>query len=192
MESKQLTRRRFMQASSNMVGCAWLTLSLPAIGAAGQEAMAAKNNSAAYRVLSPAQALAVDAVAAQIIPTDDSPGAREAGVIYFIDNVLQNEQAHIADIIKDGAQALDAHAQSLHGKVFIALASDQQIHLLQSIEETPFFELLRFLTLCGMFANPSYGGNQNKVGWDLLGFKDQGYWQAPFGYYDAQVLKIKG
>lgn len=181
-----------MQASGNMVGCAWLTLSLPAISAASQEAQAARNNNAGYRVLTPAQVVAVDAVAAQIIPSDDSPGAREAGVVYFVDNVLQNEQAHIADIIKDGAQALDAQAKKLHAKVFIALANDQQIALLQSIETTPFFELLRFLTLCGMFASPSYGGNKNKVGWDLIGFKDQGYWQSPFGYYDAQVLKIKG
>ena len=38
--------------------------------------------------LSAAEAADIEAVAAQIIPTDDSPGAREAGVVYFIDRAL--------------------------------------------------------------------------------------------------------
>ena len=41
-----------------------------------------------------------------------------------------------------------------------------------------------FPTMSGMFANPSYGGNDNKVGWKLVGFDDKFSWQAPFGYYD--------
>ena len=42
-----------------------------------------------YRVLSQAQAATLEAVATQIIPTDDTPGAREARVVNFIDNAWQ-------------------------------------------------------------------------------------------------------
>ena len=39
-------------------------------------------------------------------------------------------------------------------------------------------------TAAGMFANPEYGGNRDKIGWKLIGFDDRFFWQAPFGYYD--------
>ena len=32
----------------------------------------------------------------------------------------------------------------------------------------PFFELVRRHTLEGMFGDPSYGGNANFAGWDLI------------------------
>ena len=65
----------------------------------------------------------------------------------------------------------------------------QQDLLLKTIEQTPFFGQVRFGTVVGMFANPSYGGNQNQVGWKLLGFQAHGIYQPPFGYYDAEVMK---
>ena len=40
------------------------------------------------RGVSRAQAADVDAMAAQIIPTDSTPGAREARVVQFIDRAL--------------------------------------------------------------------------------------------------------
>ena len=46
------------------------------------------------------------------------------------------------------------------------------------------FGALLFPTMAGMFTNPSYGGNANKVGWALMGFTDQFSWKPPFGYYD--------
>ena len=41
------------------------------------------------------------------------------------------------------------------------------------------------LTLAGLLALPSYGGNENKAGWKLVGFVDQHAWQPPFGHYDV-------
>ena len=43
---------------------------------------------------------------------------------------------------------------------------------------------MRFLTVLGLLALPSYGGNAGKVGWKLVGFVDQHVWEPPFGYYD--------
>jgi gluconate 2-dehydrogenase gamma chain len=48
---------------------------------------------------------------------------------------------------------------------------------------------MRFSTVLGMFANPSYGGNTGQVGWKLLGFQAHGIYQPPFGYYDAEARK---
>ena len=36
---------------------------------------------------------------------------------------------------------------------------------------------MRMLTLCGMFALPSWGGNRDEAGWKLLGFEDRHAWQ---------------
>src|SRR5437867_1867653 len=41
-----------------------------------------------WQALTAEQAADVEAIASQIIPTDDLPGAREAGVVYFIDRSL--------------------------------------------------------------------------------------------------------
>jgi hypothetical protein len=40
-----------------------------------------------------------------------------------------------------------------------------------------------------MFSSPEYGGNRDKVGFELLGFTDQHAWQPPFGFYDADYTE---
>ena len=64
-------------------------------------------------------------------------------------------------------------------------APTQQIAFLHTVDTTPFFDLARQLTLCGMFSNPPYGGNRDKLGWKLIGFEDQHMFEPPFGYYDT-------
>ena len=49
---------------------------------------------------------------------------------------------------------------------------------------------MRMLTLCGMFALPSWGGNRDEAGWKLLGFEDRHAWQPPFGFYDAEAREL--
>ena len=74
-------------------------------------------------------------------------------------------------------------------KSFAALSSGQQIAVLATMEKDKdsFFNALRCSTIAGMLANPEYGGNDNKAGWNLLGFDDQFSWAAPFGWYDRNV-----
>jgi len=45
---------------------------------------------------------------------------------------------------------------------------------------------VRTHTVIGFFASPVHGGNQDKVGWKLIGYDDSLNHRAPFGYYDAQ------
>lgn len=142
---------------------------------------------AAFSVLSATEAREIEALASQIIPTDDSPGAREAGVIYFIDRALATFDADKRALYIDGMK----HAQAARLELFpnsqsiAALEPARQIRLLQAIEKTAFFDLLRTHTIMGFFGNPSYGGNRDSAGWKLIGFEDQYHFEPPFGYYDG-------
>jgi len=142
---------------------------------------------ATLSVLSEAEGGEIEALAGQIIPTDSSPGAREAGVIYFIDRALATFDADKRALYTEGLrQAQDKRRELFAGSQSIAaLQPGEQIRLLQAIENTDFFELLRTHTIMGFFGNPSYGGNRNKAGWTLIGFEDKHQFEPPFGYYDG-------
>jgi gluconate 2-dehydrogenase gamma chain len=124
----------------------------------------------------PGQAADVEAMAAQIIPADDTPGAREAGVIRFIDRALATFDRPKQPLYLEGLKQLGR---------FSTLGSEEQVAKLKAIEKTEFFDLVRTHTIMGFFSNPQYGGNQDKMGWKLIGFEDAFTFQPPFGYYDG-------
>ncbi len=130
----------------------------------------------------------VEALASVILPSGATPGAREAGAIYFIDRALLTFDRDKQPLYRDGLAALAKsrleHFPGSHS--FASLDAAQQVALVHAIESTLFFELVRFHTLAGFLADPSYGGNRNLAGWRLLGFDDSFHFEPPFGYYDAQ------
>lgn len=129
-------------------------------------------------------------MAARIIPTDDKPGATEAGAIYFIDNVLGTSRAEALAPMREGLAALQASARTTYGaSAFRELKPAEQDALLKNIETTPFFATMRLLTIAGTFSLPEYGGNRNGIGWSLLGFEMQHMYHAPYGYYDAEYAR---
>jgi gluconate 2-dehydrogenase gamma chain len=130
----------------------------------------------------------------QIIPPDDLPGAVDTGVVYFIDQALGGFAADQAGLLQDGLADLDRRARAAvaSSQDFAALGFEQQTAILQDIDTTPFFNQMIFLTHCGMFAMPSWGGNRERAGWALLGFDNRHAWQPPFGYYDAQAMAGEG
>ena len=69
-----------------------------------------------------------------------------------------------------GLAAVDDAARARSGKRFVDLAPAEQDAVLPSLEETPFFALVRTHTIQGTFCDPAYGGNANFVGWDLIGY----------------------
>jgi gluconate 2-dehydrogenase gamma chain len=131
----------------------------------------------------------VSAIAAQILPSEDGPGATEAGVIFFIDRALKTFDADRAQIYRGGLAELQrARERMFPGSASMAaLNNQQQIELVGAIENSEFFELLRTHTLLGFVGNPSYGGNRDSVGWKYIGFEDRMTWEPPFGYYDAET-----
>ena len=183
------SRRTFLKNSVSALGAGWLASNWPGIVAAQEHAqqMAARDFPTQFAFFTPEQGADVAAMAAQIIPTDDTPGAREAGCVYFIDSGLTTFLRDNQPLYTQGLKDLEAKTQELFpaaGK-FSDLSSAQQIQLLTAIEKTPFFTAVRNHTIIGMFASPKHGGNQDEVGWKLIGFEDTLNFKAPFGYYDA-------
>jgi len=185
---KDYSRRTFLRVMGGALGGAWLTLDLSKVAAAAHAAQRAQDEpgqpSTAF--LSQAELADVDAITAQIIPSDSTPGAREAGVALFIDRALATFFGRLAPDFRSQLAAFRLRCQSQHPEVssFAALSPVQQTDFLKLVEGTSFFGRMRLLTLVGLFAMPKYGGNRGGVGWKLLGFEDQHIFSPPFGYYD--------
>jgi gluconate 2-dehydrogenase gamma chain len=192
MEQPTRTRRQFLAGAGTGLGAAWISAHWPAIAAAHAHAAASTATvptavpvSDVLEFLTPDEARQVDAITAQIVPTDDTPGAREAGALYFIDRSLHTWAAASAVPFRDGLRDFRARFASAHPSVEWAEAdTETQIEFLSQEDSTPFFGTVRFLTLLGMFALPAYGGNRGGAGWRLIGFDDTHGFSPPFGYYD--------
>jgi hypothetical protein len=125
----------------------------------------------------------------QIIPTDDTPGAREARVVYFIDKSLATWARDQRPPFRRAVAELRKRAR-VHGAAsFAALTEAQQHGVIAALEKDRHqaFQTMRGATIAGMLSNPEYGGNHEKSGWKLIGFNDQFSWAPPFGWYDANV-----
>jgi gluconate 2-dehydrogenase gamma chain len=140
---------------------------LPALAANGK-----------FEFFTAAQARDVEAIAAQIIPGGDSPGATEAGVVYFIDQALSRYFQDQQPLYRKGLAQLAG---------FAALPAEKQLEKLRSIEKTGFFEAIRTHTIMGFLADPKYGGNRDRAGWKFIGFAAAHVYWPPFGAYDADI-----
>jgi gluconate 2-dehydrogenase gamma chain len=180
------SRRKFLKSGSSVLGVSWVAINMPLILSAGQKAQENFKAGADFKNLSPREALEFSAIVDQIIPADDAPGATEMGVVYFIDTAVGGFMSSALPMLRQGLEELQLRVNSAYAQTgyFSGLSSKQQQEILSSIEDTVFFETLHFLTLCGMFCRPEYGGNRQHAGWNLLGFNHQHAWQPPFGHYD--------
>jgi gluconate 2-dehydrogenase gamma chain len=188
--SLELSRRRFMAVAAGGVAAGWFGFEQRDLLAAGAHAARA-TSAQAFEVLSAVDGADLEAAAAQIIPTDATPGAREARVIHFIDRSLASFAkaqrpafAKAAAELRERAKRVDANAKS-----FAALTPARQIAVLTAMEhdKSESFRAIREATIAGMLSNPEYGGNVGKSGWHWIGFNDQFSWSAPFGWYDRNV-----
>jgi gluconate 2-dehydrogenase gamma chain len=188
MERADLSRRSLLQAVAAVMATAAVPLSWGEIAQAMDQAHVAApaGSDAKISFLSAAEAADVEAVAAQIIPTDDSPGAREAGVVHFIDRALATFFSQLGSDYRAQLSAFRSSYRDRHpaAKSFASLTPEQQVEHLKTVDQTPFFNTTLVLTLLGMFTLPTYGGNRNGVGWKLIGFEDAHVFTPPFGFYD--------
>ncbi|MCI6988118.1 MAG: gluconate 2-dehydrogenase subunit 3 family protein [Campylobacter sp.] len=82
------------------------------------------------------------------------------------------------EVIKLGLQGLDDKANELYQKRFVELEPTKQDEILSlaesskielgAIKSSYFFSLLRQITLAGVYADPTYGGNDNKNAWRVI------------------------
>lgn len=140
-----------------------------------------------------ADARTIDAFAAQIIPSEEgSPGAREAGVVYYIDRALAGFMRDLQPLYRRGLQVLSDLANGGFGAEFAALRGDQQRALVEALDARAgadpddfggqFYRIVREHTVQGFFGDPAYGGNRDVVGWKLVGFPG-----AQWGYTAEQM-----
>lgn len=189
------SRRAFLAAA----GAAGITLVLGDL-AGVDEALAharhavSQNPRPAFETLSPADAADLEAMMGRILPSDDGPGAKEAGAVYFADKALGTFLAQHKDAVTGGLADLRKQAvEKWPGTTALgALAPAQLDELLRSVEKEQIFGGIRFLAIAGTFGNASWGGNRDLVGWKLLGHEMKGAFQPPFGYYDAQGARGEG
>jgi gluconate 2-dehydrogenase gamma chain len=135
------------------------------------------------------EANALDALVARIVPGDDGdPGAREAGVVTYIDRALAGPYAEWGLAYREGLRLLNAHALAKHGAKYHQLSETDQDGILAALEanEVPgfggngsaeFFAMVWAHTIEGLLCDPAYGGNRDGVGWKLIGFPG-----AQYGY----------
>jgi gluconate 2-dehydrogenase gamma chain len=139
------------------------------------------------RFFDESQALIVAAAASRIFPSDESgPGAREAGVTIYIDRQLAGpygrdrfrytqgpfEDAPAEFGYQGKATPREIYREGLKNlKGFDKLETVERDKILEQIESSLFFSLLRHHTIEGMFSDPIHGGNIDMVGWELIGFQ---------------------
>jgi len=98
-----------------------------------------------------------------IIPSDGSPGAREAGVSEFIDFMVASDPK-IQYRFRYGLSWIDTHARWLHNKAFRELAAERQTDILEHLaykdqhrpreeDGQAFFKLVREFTVMGFYTS---------------------------------------
>jgi gluconate 2-dehydrogenase gamma chain len=118
-----------------------------------------------------------------LIPPDDFPGAYDAGVCNYIEQLLNTDLAEHADFFRAGIDAIDSEALATYNAPFAALTPDQQISILKDIESgavktswpiapARFFVMLVNTTAEGYYSDPEQGGNRGRASWVMTGFED--------------------
>jgi gluconate 2-dehydrogenase gamma chain len=109
------------------------------------------------------------------------PGARDAGVLNYIDLALSGAYADQQDFYRRGLAALETWCRANYREPFRQLTAAQQDEVIAALEAgkatgftwptaPAFFNTVRMHTMEGMFADPIYGGNRDFAGWRLVGF----------------------
>jgi gluconate 2-dehydrogenase gamma chain len=98
-----------------------------------------------------------------IIPSDETPGAREAGVAEFVDFMVAHDQEQ-QQAMRTGLAWFRAHVERTFGQAFLALTEQQQVSALEPLayrskyregEEAgrEFFRRIRELTTMGFYTS---------------------------------------
>jgi hypothetical protein len=123
----------------------------------------------------------------RIIPTTDTPGARDVGVPSFIDRLLQDwADVNERERFLTGLAAIDEESRESHGALFREATREQQNELLARLDEEgvrarddevdplPFFAILKEWTLVGYYTTE-------------IGATQELQWLAVPGRYDGNL-----
>lgn len=204
MNSFNSARRDFLQLLGGTASAAWLTANWPALVSAAEHAhQAARSGHPALEIFTADQAREVEALAACIIPSGETAGAREAGVVYFIDRALKTFFSDTLPVYQKGLAAVQKTTVELFPGVasFSAATEEQKLKIFTHIAEESerqkdgprrlapgdtqdFFQTLRTHTIFGFLVDPEGGGNRDYVGWKAIDRDPSHSFSPPFGFYD--------
>jgi len=167
-KARKLTRRRFIQVAASV--------------AAAGPAMSCSQAAGPWRFLTVEEARTLEALTGQIVPADQDPGAKEAGVVNFIDRQLCRYLRRYQKAYREGLAGVDETSLALANRRFADLAEEKQLAVLAALEqnEAPgeiwkrrsardFFSLVVNHTMQGFYGDPRHGGNREGVSWKMLG-----------------------
>ncbi len=206
----ELDRRQFLSRGMAALGATWTAAHWPAVVAAAEHAhkIAAFPENQKWEFFAPAEAKEVEAMASCIIPSDSTAGAREAGVVYFIDRALVTFSADDQKTYRQGIPEVQKRLHELfpEASLFSAATAEQQEAVLESLDEAgahsaprrprggfrpgspaqPLFETLRMHTIAGFLIDPDSDrkGNRSGVGWIAIGREPGHSFQPPFSQID--------
>ena len=174
--SESLSRREWLKRAA--VAGAAAAVPVGALGAQRPEQQARAGTS--FATLAAAEGETLEAITARLIPTDEhGPGATEARAARYIDHALGGALAASLAAYRDGLAALDRFAETAAGAPFADIPADAQDAVLRAVEHgsaagfagsAAFFAMVRSHTIQGTFSDPAYGGNEDFVGWELIGY----------------------
>ena len=182
----QLSRRQLLKRAG-LVGAAAIATPIgtlvpsPAVAQSPAQGQSAIGRGRVWETLSAAEGETLEAITARLIPSDaNGPGALEAQAARYIDRALGGALAFSHDAYRGGLAATDGYARMSKGSPFAKLSAADQDAILRDMEANvasgfapdaaTFFNLVRAHTIQGTFCDPYYGGNENFVGWDLIGY----------------------
>lgn len=169
IKQKNLTRRRFMALSVMGVGgmCLLTRCASPPLSP--------------WRYITVQESILLDALVEQIIPTDEWPGGRDAGVTNFIDMQLTGPYTRYQEIYRKGLMAIQETCKTKFQKRFEELQWDEQTLFLKTMEsgdmegkywengfDRQFFRLIRDHSMQGFYGSPRHGGNKNNVSYKMM------------------------
>ena len=144
-------------------------------------ARAATHRPPSFVIFNPAEVEELAALTGTILPETDTPGAKQAGVVHFIDAAIAGFDRDQLLVYRRGLADVELRTRQMFPPAtrFSDVSESQRTALLQSIEKTAFFEKLREHTILAYFGNPEFG-------WKLVGRDSATHFDPPFGFYDAE------
>lgn len=144
-------------------------------------ACANRPEKSSWRFFTEAEALLMDAIAEQIIPTDKWLGGKDAGVTNFIDKQLTGPYTRFQEIYRKGLALIRQTCEKDDQKLFEELSWDEQFLFLKKMEagkmewndcetgfDRQFFGLIKKHSLQGYYGSPRHGGNKNYISYQML------------------------
>ena len=165
----KFTRRRFM------------ALSVMGVGGLCVLSRCTNFSSSRWRFFTEQESILMDALAEQIIPTDEWPGGSDADVTNFIDKQLVGTYSRYQETYRRGLTAIQETCKSSLHKRFEELSWDEQTFFLKSMEagkaqgkiwekgfDMQFFGLIMDHSLQGFYGSPRHGGNKNYISYKMI------------------------